>query len=133
MLLKANYNPSNDLLVHVGDIVAKGPHVGSMSTLSYMYTHNITGVRGNHDEKVIEWRGWIDWVESHEGGVEWLRNLEKKSLSVEEWKEYEEEVKKKKPKEKWRRIPKGWKFMKDHYKIARYVHQLLEISPLSKS
>ena len=99
LLLKVDFNPSNDLLIHVGDIVAKGPHVGSMSVLSYMSTHNITGVRGNHDEKVIEWRGWIDWVESHEGGVEWLMNLEKKSLSVEDWKEYEEEVKKKKPKE----------------------------------
>ena len=68
----------------------------SLDVLDYMTTHNVTGVRGNHDQKVIEWRGWIDWVESHEEGAEWLTELEKKHLSVDGWKEYEKV--KKKPK-----------------------------------
>ena len=111
------YDPTKDLLIHVGDIIAKGSHAGSMAVLEYMSTHNIIGVRGNHDEKVIEWRGWIDWVRSHHGGSHWLRKMEK--MSAKEVEEYESETLKKKPKEKWKRIPKGWSFMKDHYTIAR--------------
>lgn len=101
----------------MGDIVAKGTHAGSMSVLKYMATHNITGVRGNHDEKVIEWRGWMEWVRSHKGGAEWLQRMDE--MTAKELEEYDIEVAKKRPKEKWKRVPKGWKFGKDHYKIAR--------------
>lgn len=104
------------MLIHVGDIVAKGPHEGSMAVLKFMSSHNISGVRGNHDEKVIEWRGWIDWVRSHPGGSDWLRQME--NMSAKEVKANDLDLSKT-PKEKWRRVPKGWKFMKDHYKIAR--------------
>ncbi|KAL4258486.1 hypothetical protein AB1N83_010178, partial [Pleurotus pulmonarius] len=42
-----DYHPGSDVLIHVGDIIAKGPHEGSMAVLSYMASHNITGIRGN--------------------------------------------------------------------------------------
>lgn len=64
MLNTVQYNPETDLLVHVGDLVAKGPD--SANVMKTISTHNVTGVRGNHDQKVIEWRGWIEWVLSQE-------------------------------------------------------------------
>jgi len=94
-----------------------------------MSDNNITGVRGNHDQAVIEWRGWIDRVLAVNGGREWLERLERFSE-----KELEDELKAlqgKKDKDgkdkddetlaEWKRIPKKWKFMDDHYHIARCV------------
>ena len=75
LLDKLSYDESSDKFIHVGDIVAKGPHKGSLAVLTYMSSHNITGVRGNHDQKVIEWRGWLDWIHAQPGGKKWLNAL----------------------------------------------------------
>ena len=75
LLDKLSYDESSDKFIHVGDIVAKGPHKGSLAVLTYMSSHNITGVRGNHDQKVIEWRGWLDWIHAQPGGKKWLTAL----------------------------------------------------------
>lgn len=48
---KLHYNPKHDLVVHMGDIVAKGPH--SNELLARFALSNVTGVRGNNDQKVI--------------------------------------------------------------------------------
>lgn len=63
MLHTVRYDPTNDLLIHVGDLLAKGPD--SPLVVQSMAYSNVTGVRGNHDQKVIEWRSWIQWVQSH--------------------------------------------------------------------
>lgn len=54
LLEKLHYNPTNDLIIHMGDIVAKGPH--SNELLSRFAMQNVTGVRGNNDQKVLG--GW---------------------------------------------------------------------------
>ncbi|KAF7312362.1 Phosphoric monoester hydrolase [Mycena indigotica] len=121
LLNKLSYNPSSDTLIHVGDIVAKGPHRGSLNVLKFMASHNITGVRGNHDQKVIEWRAWLDWITRLDGGAVWLANVhaaadEANPDDPEEWAERHL----KKHKSKWsRKIPEGWKFLSDHYRVAR--------------
>lgn len=51
LLAKLHYNSTNDLLIHTGDIVAKGPH--SNELLSRFAGRDVTGVRGNNDQKVI--------------------------------------------------------------------------------
>lgn len=57
----------------------------------------------------------MEWIVAHPGGEEWMEKLEK---------EYPEGVTSDggwiglKGK-KWMRIPNGWKFNGDHYKIAR--------------
>ena len=122
------------MLFHLGDIVAKGPHAGSLSILSFMSTHNITGVRGNHDQMVIEWRAWLNWVQGLEAGAgsRWLLDLEEKwqqenvigelydKSDTEDWvKEQRREGRK--DHKWWSRVPKGWKLFSDHYQIARYV------------
>ncbi|KAJ7475886.1 calcineurin-like phosphoesterase [Mycena latifolia] len=133
LLAKLSYDPSSDVLVHVGDIIAKGPHEGSMAVLSYMAANNVTGVRGNHDQKVIEWRGWLNWIRHLDGGKHWLQNLHAEWQAAEpddpeEWAE-----KHMKKRSKWsKKIPNGWKILSDHYRIAHAMsdveyHYLLSL------
>lgn len=96
--------------------------------MRYLSTHNITGVRGNHDQQVVEWRGWLEWIVSLSGGRRWLERLERKweesqshsdTVDLGVWIEkqrYESEASEKKW---WKHIPKGWKPLGDHYRIAK--------------
>ncbi|KAF8322748.1 Metallo-dependent phosphatase [Clavulina sp. PMI_390] len=70
LLHKLRFRPRKDTLVHTGDVVVKGPH--SWQVLEYLAVNNVSGVRGNHDQKIIGWRTWFDWVRSFSDGQEWL-------------------------------------------------------------
>jgi hypothetical protein len=105
-----------------------------------MSNHNISGVRGNHDQQVIEWRAWLDWIQGLEArtGSRWLRGLEEKweednhsgdlenDSDIEAWVEIQMRSGHKDHKW-WSRIPKGWKLFSDHYRIARSVPSSLLI------
>jgi hypothetical protein len=104
-----SYDPSKDYLIHVGDLLAKGP--STPAVLHQLSTANVTGVRGNHDQKVIEWRAWLEWVQSHRGGRAWLKDMESKT-------DEEVDALRKKSGKKWK-IPEGWKFAGEHYWLAR--------------
>lgn len=104
-----SYNPSKDYLLHVGDILAKGP--SSAAVIHQLAAANVTGVRGNHDQKVIEWRAWLEWVQSHRGGRAWLKDMEAKTGE-------EIDALRKKSGKKWK-IPDGWEFAGEHYWLAR--------------
>ncbi|KAF9065594.1 Metallo-dependent phosphatase-like protein [Rhodocollybia butyracea] len=127
LLGKVNYNPSYDVLVSVGDIVSKGPHSGSMRVLQFMASHNITAVRGNQDQKVIEWRSWLEYIHSLPGGTRWLYDAHtrwdkarKDGTNVDKW--LEEQFKNDKKYSKWwKRIPDGWQLFGDHYQIAEQM------------
>jgi len=134
LLNQVSYDGKKDTLIHLGDIISKGPHAGSLSVLSFMSKHNISGVRGNHDQKVIEWRAWLDWIQGLESGAcsRWLLELEEKwgegrqngqlenDSDTEAW--VDTEMRKgHKDRKWWSRIPKGWKLFSDHYRIARFV------------
>ena len=82
-----------------------------------MATNNITGVRGNHDQKVIEWRGWVERVLTYDGGQEWLEKIERMKKS--ELKAELAKLQKSKDLPTWKRIPKSWKIMGEHYQISR--------------
>lgn len=102
-----------------------------------MSKHNISGVRGNHDQQVIEWRAWLDWIQGLEdrAGSRWLLELEEKwdeehqsgalkdDSDTQAW--VAEMRKGGKDRKWWSRIPKGWKLLSDHYRIARCVPSLL--------
>jgi len=133
-LRQVSYNKVKDTLIHLGDITTKGPHAGSLAVLSFMSAHNITGVRGNHDQKVIEWRAWMEWIRVLEAraGSRWLLDLEEKweegNLDGELENDKDTEVwvgtemrQGRKDHKWWSRIPKGWELFSDHYRIARYV------------
>jgi hypothetical protein len=122
LLDKVSYDKSSDVLVHVGDIMAKGGQQGSISVLSYMASNNVTGVRGNHDQKIIEWRGWISYIKTLPGGRRWLEGkyakyikAEAEGVSPDIW------VKKEKKQDKskwWSMVPRGWVLFGEHFKIA---------------
>jgi Calcineurin-like phosphoesterase len=133
-LKQVSYNKEKDTLIHLGDVVTKGSHEGSLLVLSFLSSNNITGVRGNNDQKVIEWRAWFEWIGGLEAGAgsRWLLDLEEKweegnldgelenNSDTEVWVEAQR-GKGIKDHKWWSKVPKGWKLFSDHYRIARYV------------
>lgn len=118
LLDKISYDPQSDTLIHLGDLVSKSKNVSSEPILAFMSTNRILGVRGNNDQKVIERRAWMNWIESLPGGREWLEDLWSDvdgdqfdasfKKSHKEWKEY---------------VPSGWKLQGKHCKLAREMSQ----------
>lgn len=122
LLTSLSYDHRADVLIHTGDILAKGPHDGSMNVLAYMMSYNVTGVRGNHDQKVIEWRTWLEWIRSLKGGNQWLQEIrdkwiedEDEGMDLELWLMQERRTSKKKW---WKHVPDKWTLFDDHYQIA---------------
>jgi hypothetical protein len=69
LLKRAHYNPEVDILVPTGDMLTKGGVDGSLKVMEFLRTQNqknrnsVRAVRGNQDQPVVEWRGWIEWIE----------------------------------------------------------------------
>jgi hypothetical protein len=104
-------------------LAVKGAHLGSLAVLSFMSNHSITGVRGNHDQDIIKWRSWMNWVSTELDGRYWLDTMhaewpdaEKAGADLDTW--VAQQRSKHGPKW-WDRIPKGWKLFSEHYRIAR--------------
>ncbi|WWC59432.1 uncharacterized protein I303_101988 [Kwoniella dejecticola CBS 10117] len=103
---KISYNPSTDRLIHVGDLIAKGPK--NTEVLTWMRDHEILGVRGNHDQAVVQWRSWMEWA----GGKDWPAYID--SLSFDDEKSASKELQK-----HGKGWPKGWKWKSEHWELAR--------------
>ncbi|KAH0833200.1 hypothetical protein J3R83DRAFT_12232 [Lanmaoa asiatica] len=90
-----------------------------------MSTNHIFGVRGNNDEKVIEWRAWMDWIASLPGGKEWLEDVDSHWSHVDgDETNAEFNAWRKKSHQKWEAyVPSGWKLQGKHYKVARDMSQ----------
>src|ERR1044072_2596026 len=54
LINKLNYDPLNDHLIFVGDLVAKGPK--SIEVVKLIRSLGASCVRGNHDDKVLRWK-----------------------------------------------------------------------------
>jgi hypothetical protein len=127
LLAELNYDPARDKLIHHGDFLTKGP--ASNAVLSWMTAHNVTGVRGNQDQACLEFRSWINWIESLQGGKRWLKTVEARwkkarkeddDISKSKWvRQQRKEAKKRGEKEWWDRLPKDWKLFGKHYRVAR--------------
>ena len=83
-------------------------------------------MRGNNDQEVVEWRGWLDWIASLPGGKAWLDHLEKVAPSngtdkrgLKEWMQVQRKAASKEDRKWWKRIPNKWLLFSDHYKVAR--------------
>ncbi|KAG0253236.1 hypothetical protein BG011_006478 [Mortierella polycephala] len=57
-LHQVRHDPAKDILVLAGDLVAKGPQ--TLAVIDRAIELNARCVRGNHDDKVIRWRGFLD-------------------------------------------------------------------------
>ncbi|CAJ0842386.1 20860_t:CDS:2 [Entrophospora sp. SA101] len=53
-----NYNPNSDHLIFVGDLIIKGPK--SIEVLRYLQPMGVSVVRGNHEDKVLRWKQFLD-------------------------------------------------------------------------
>lgn len=143
LLDKVEYDSSSDVLVHVGDIMSKGSHKGSMSVISFMAKHNVTGVRGNHDQKVVEWRAvrfflplaaltstlivlqWLDWIHDLPGGPQFLISAQaswekaaNNGMDLKEWLKRQNRHPARGTHHWWKRVPNGWVLFGDHFSIA---------------
>lgn len=130
LLHKTSYDPAaGDVLIHTGDIVTKSDLPGSKKVLDWMAKHDVAGVRGNHDQAIIDWKGWRDWISSTSAGKAWLRSLDndwekenrKTSSSILDHIGWVRDRRKNSPRRFrtwWRRVPHGWKMFNEHYLIA---------------
>ncbi|KAG0249935.1 hypothetical protein BG011_008794 [Mortierella polycephala] len=57
-LKQIKHNAKTDLIILAGDIVAKGPQ--SLEVIDKARSINAKCVRGNHDDKVIRWKGFLN-------------------------------------------------------------------------
>lgn len=105
------YNSTDDLVIHLGDITAKGPHSNELVTR--FAKEAVVGVRGNNDQKVIEWYAWFDWVKSHEHGDLFLHALFEQRITPSQAKSQK----------LWKTLkysyPKEWDWGGDHWNVAR--------------
>ncbi|OXG87415.1 phosphoric monoester hydrolase [Cryptococcus neoformans A2-102-5] len=108
LMSKLQYDDTSDVLFHVGDLLAKGPKPEQV--LQWMREHKVRGVRGNHDQPVIQWRTWMEWA----GGVEWEAYMD--LLSTKEGEEAIHILGKDKKK-----YPDGWIWKGEHWNIARQI------------
>ncbi|TFK75219.1 Metallo-dependent phosphatase [Pluteus cervinus] len=126
LLDSISYNPPKDVLVHVGDVTAKSSLPKALTLLNFLSSNNITGVRGNHDQNVVEWRGWLNWIHTLPGGSDWLADetakwahAHDKGTKLKIWNQRRRnECKKNDCGFWWKRIPKSWRLFGDHFKIA---------------
>lgn len=90
-----------------------------------MSTNHILGVRGNNDEKAIEWRAWRDWIVSLPGGRKWLEDMDSLWSHIDgDEPNAEFDTWLKKSHKKWKAyVPSGWKLHGNHYKFARDMSQ----------
>ena len=86
-----------------------------------MSANNILGVRGNNDQKVIEWKAWMEWIVSLPGGKEWLQDTDSQWSHIDGDEGHAEfNTWLKKSHEKWQAyVPSDWKLQGKHYKVAR--------------
>ncbi|KAI1321081.1 hypothetical protein EDD11_008662 [Mortierella claussenii] len=59
-LSKNNFNANKDTLIFAGDLVTKGPTKDSLAVLDKARQLKALCVRGNHDDVVIRWKGFLD-------------------------------------------------------------------------
>lgn len=122
LLEAASYNGNLDVLIHVGDVVTKGVHKYSMKTLEYLSSNHIIGVRGNHEQKVIEWRAWLDWMRTCPNGDQWLLEMHsrwmKEKPQGKQLKRWLRRERRRDNSEWWHKIPRGWKLFDGHFRVA---------------
>jgi hypothetical protein len=138
-LTRLSYDNKTDTLIHLGDIITKGSLQGSLDVLSFLSSNEIQGVRGNQDQKVVEWRGWIAWINSKPGGEDFLRaarhsweKAEKKGKDLKSWDKHQRRLALEKAENSisadrsmddntarwWLRVPDGWLLFSDPYMVA---------------
>ncbi|WWD20006.1 hypothetical protein CI109_104479 [Kwoniella shandongensis] len=106
LMKKIKYDPTNDRLIHVGDLIAKGSK--NEQVLWWMNERRVLGVRGNHDQPVIQWRAWMEWA----GGADWEAYMDSLGSGAAEGAIHTLT-------KEGKQFPKSWEWKGEHWKIAR--------------
>ncbi|KAG0340680.1 hypothetical protein BG004_006324 [Podila humilis] len=119
-LNQVGYDGSKDRLILAGDLVAKGPH--SLKVIDKALQLNAECVRGNHDDKVIRWRGYLDSLNTTQFAA---LDLDSKSrpdvLDIDALPEYDPERPELKPRSQMRSIPADLVENSEHHRIAKQL------------
>ncbi|KAF8955224.1 hypothetical protein BGZ46_002692 [Entomortierella lignicola] len=116
-----HFDSKKDKIVLAGDLVAKGPH--SLEVIDRAIEINAKCVRGNHDDMVIRWKGFLDSLSLQE-----LEALENDDDFSEEWDEASAEIGADNDSEKQQlritktiktKIPSDLHKKSEHYHIAK--------------
>ncbi|KAG0083028.1 hypothetical protein BGZ93_011152 [Podila epicladia] len=117
-LTQIGFDSSNDRLILAGDLVAKGPE--SLRVIDKAQSLNALCVRGNHDDKVIRWRGYLDSLSTQQ-----LKALDVDSASrpevadIDAMPEYDPDRPDLRPLAQLRSIPADLVENSEHHRIAK--------------
>ncbi|KAF9988388.1 hypothetical protein BGZ65_006176 [Modicella reniformis] len=117
-LKQVKFNPAKDTIILAGDILAKGPQ--SLQVIDKARSLNAHCVRGNHDDKVIRWKGYLNSL-----GKQETKDLEVDSesrpqvMDDENSPEYNSEYPDVKPFAQKKSIPSDLVENSEHHKIAK--------------
>ncbi|GJJ72522.1 hypothetical protein EMPS_04880 [Entomortierella parvispora] len=116
-LKQIGYDGTKDNLILAGDLVAKGPQ--SVEVIDRARSLNAKCVRGNHDDKVIRWKGYLDSLSpSQKSMLEMDSKSRPDVLDDENAPEYDADVPSVRPLAQMRDIPADLVENSEHHRIA---------------
>ncbi|KAF8951991.1 hypothetical protein CPC16_003599 [Podila verticillata] len=117
-LTQIGYDGSKDQLILAGDLVAKGPE--SLQVVDKARALNALCVRGNHDDKVIRWRGYLDSLSPVQLTALDLDSKSRPEVdNIDLLPEYDPERPELKPLAQMRSIPADLVQNSEHHRIAK--------------
>ncbi|KAF9335147.1 hypothetical protein BG006_000748 [Podila minutissima] len=117
-LAQIAYDSSNDQLILAGDLVAKGPE--SLRVIDKALSLNALCVRGNHDDKVIRWRGYLDSLSAQQLTALDLDSASRPTVAdIDAMPEYDPDRPDLRPLAQLRSIPADLVENSEHHRIAK--------------
>lgn len=117
-LTQVGYDASKDQLILAGDLVAKGPE--SLRVIDKAIALNALCVRGNHDDKVIRWRGYLNSLSPAQLAALDLDSKSRPEVdNIDLLPEYDPERPEIKPLAQLRSIPADLVENSEHHRIAK--------------
>ncbi|KAG0199120.1 hypothetical protein BGX28_007547 [Mortierella sp. GBA30] len=120
-LKQVSFNPSKDELILAGDLVAKGPK--SLEVIDRARNLNARCVRGNHDDKVIRWKGYLNSLSpSQKNALELDSESRPQVADVDSAPEYDEDQPQLQPLAQLGSIPDDLVENSEHHLIAKQMN-----------
>ncbi|KAG0238409.1 hypothetical protein BGW42_005642 [Actinomortierella wolfii] len=117
-LRHVKFNAKRDRLIAAGDIVAKGPQ--SLEVIDRLASLKAKCVRGNHDDKVLRWKGYLNSLTSQERlDLELDSQSRPLVLDDENSPEYDADVPNVRPRPQKKTIPADLVENSQHHQIAK--------------
>lgn len=120
-LKQVGYDGTKDNLILAGDLVAKGPQ--SLEVIDRAKSLNAKCVRGNHDDKVIRWKGYLDSLNPSQRSMLEMDSMSRPEvLDDENSPEFDADVPSVRPLAQMRDIPADLVENSEHHRIAKRMN-----------